>query len=182
MLTIDFARLPCSIHAETSLESVAQACGISRTTLFSYFPAKSEILLYGDERNVERVSALLHDAPFDLPVGVVLRKAARTMRPVPAKAREELAVYWRILDENSDVAAQARAMGQRYARIIADFVAVRLGTEPSDSMPALLGETVPAALLAAARHWTVHAEPGVPLEEALENAVDPLITAYLGTL
>ena len=168
-------------YAETSLAAVAQECGISRTTLFAYFPAKADILLYGDERNIERVLALLADAPFDMPAGLVLLRAARTMRPLPSNARQELAVYWHILDANADVAAKARLIGRRYGTAITGFLAQRLGTAPDDSLPALLGETLPAALAAATRHWPAHPELGPSLEDALEQAVVPLVTGYLGS-
>lgn len=167
-------------YAETSLASIARACGISRTTLFAYFPAKADILLYGDERNIERVVALLADAPFDIPAGLVLRRAARTMRPVPSNVREELAVYWHILDGNADVAAKARIIGRRYGNAITAFVEQRVGTGPADTLPAVLGETLPAALAAAARHWTAHPELRSSLEDTLEQAVIPLVAGYLG--
>lgn len=167
-------------YAESSLTSIARACGISRTTLFSYFPAKADILLYGDERNIERVLALLQDAPFDLPAGPVLCRAARTMRPLPSNARAELKMYWDILDNNDDVAAKARRLGRRYSRAVTEFLEQRLRADTADPLPVLLAEMITAALSAAARHWTDHPAPGLSLEDTLERAVEPLISAYLG--
>lgn len=167
-------------YAEISLASIARACGISRTTLFAYFPAKADILLYGDERNIDRVVALFEDAPFDVAVGSVVVKAARTMRPLPSNVREELDLYWGILDQNNDVGAKAEQIAARYSKLVTDFVAERLDTNPTDPMPMVFGSAVVAALRARARHWTMQDPSGVSLEDAMENTAVLMVAAYLG--
>ncbi|SDS95910.1 TetR/AcrR family transcriptional regulator [Microterricola viridarii] len=167
-------------YAETSLARIAKECGISRTTLFSYFPAKADMIVYGEERNFERLRDVLADAPYDIPAGTVLAQAARTMRPLPSNAREELTLFWALLEENADVAAQSARYGHRYRTVIEEFVVQRLGTDPDDPMPAVFSATMSAAMYAAAQHWTSHAEGEASLEDALERAVAPLIEAYLG--
>lgn len=167
-------------YAETSLAAIAAECGISRTTLFAYFRAKADILLYGDERNIERLLLILDNAPPDVSVGSVVRRAARTMRTLPWNVRELLVQYWRIVDENDDVAAKAARISSRYGIEIAGFVRRRLLIDESDPMPAVLGETISAAMRAGARHWTEYPQEGLTLDAAVVNAVTPVVTLFLG--
>lgn len=167
-------------YAETSLATIAKECGISRTTLFSYFPAKADMIAFGEERNLERLREVLTDAPYDIPAGAVLTRAARTMRPLPSNAREELALFWVLLDENADVAGRSARHSRRSRAMIEEFIVQRLDIEQEDPMPSLFSATMSAAMYAAAQHWTSHAESATSLEDMLERAVAPLVAAYLG--
>jgi AcrR family transcriptional regulator len=60
---------------KTTVDDIAHAAGISRTTFFRYFAAKEDVVLFGNEQVGRLVLSALEERPMDEPVWASLRIA-----------------------------------------------------------------------------------------------------------
>lgn len=145
--------------AATSTDTIANRAGVSKQTLYSYFPSKEDLL-------VDVLGAFV--ARMD-------RDRADAVRPVTSE--RELRVALRELAENT-VYALTRADYLALVRvIIGEGRRVRqIGELWANTIPGLIRETVAATLTAAKAAGTVRK---VPLEPATRLFVGALLTYVL---
>src|SRR5260221_12907739 len=70
-------------YAATSLESIARAAGVSRTTLFAYFPSKGHLLFGQLEQGTAALQEALDRRPAGEPIGEGSMAALRTAVDLP---------------------------------------------------------------------------------------------------
>ncbi|HEY4753081.1 MAG TPA: TetR family transcriptional regulator [Candidatus Limnocylindrales bacterium] len=151
----------------TTMDDVARAAGIGRSTLFRYFPSKGAILwMRQDETTAEFVAAMRRQ-PLDRPPAVAVFDAytemASTRSADNAFAKEILHVI---------VTTPAGSTGKwdafdAWAHHIAAFVAERRGGRPDDQDNASIGLMIWAALWTALEHWALSDEPNPDAHLAL---------------
>lgn len=111
--------------AEVSVDQVAEAAGVSRSTAFRHFPVKEDMALVWHDRMVERIDAELADrGGFDLEAfGAQLRETFLVADPHQVGC-------WRLLAAEPTIRARAGARGGELAEVVARHIAAR-GHDPA---------------------------------------------------
>ena len=139
--------------AETTVDDIAAAAGISRRTFFRYYESKNDVVWGDFDALLTRLQEWLDGAPDDEPLLATVRNAVVRFNALPAEAvpahrqRMSLILYVPVLQAHSTL---------RYARwraVVATFAARRLGA-PVESLGAqLVGHVSLAAALTAYEQW-----------------------------
>lgn len=160
----------------TTLEDIAAEVGVSRRTLFRYFPSKNDIAWGRFDLTLEAFRETLAAMPEELPLHEAVHRAVVAFNDYDAHAdpphRERMHLIL------TTPALQAHSV-HRYAdwrRVIADYVAARRDLAPTDPLPEVVSQVALALALAAYTLW-LH-EPGPSLRERLEQTLTDL-RAYL---
>jgi mycofactocin system transcriptional regulator len=156
--------------AETTVDDIADAAGISRRTFFRYYDSKNDVVWGDFDAMLRDLDEWLAATPDDRPLLPTLRDAVIRFNSLPADAvlahrqRMSLILYVPALQAHSTL---------RYAEwraVVARFAARRLD-EPVDSLwPQLVGQVSLAAALAAYEQWL--AREDADLADLLTAAFD----------
>jgi len=119
-------------YAATSLAEIATSAGISRTTLFSYFPAKRDLVWEEYDEGVARMTASLASTPPNAaPMDVIVAGMLVTAH-YPASEREALAARWRLIRDDDDLrAAESQRTSNLLQQLIDEVVTRAPGVEPT---------------------------------------------------
>ena len=127
-------------------------------TLFRYFPTKND-LPWGDfDSLLDHMRATLSEADPELPIFAVLRKAVIEFNRFP---QDELPMHrsrmWLLLNVPT-LMAHSTLRYTEWRQVIAEYVAQRLGTLPSDLAPQTIAGACLGISLAAYEQWLAHDE------------------------
>jgi AcrR family transcriptional regulator len=158
-------------YAATSVADITQRAGVSRSTFFNYFPAKSDLLWAGFDERVDRLRASLA-SPAGGGVGDVAAHALRELAAdLPA---EHVALAFTQADAmglGDDLRLAAARRTADLGGVLAAY-AVSRGVEPLHARVA--GTAWAGALVAAVEAWA-HAGAGrTRLPELLDRALAPV--------
>jgi len=162
-------------YARTSLTEIARASGLSRTTLFAYFPAKSDLLWDEFDAGQERMQRLLA-ASADLPVMDAIVAALLAVAHYDVPDHESLAQRRRIVYADDTLRAAAALRAEELAGVVT--AEVRQRAPGSD--PERLGDVIHALMAVAERgteDWADAAQVREPLDSYLAARMQPFIEA-----
>jgi AcrR family transcriptional regulator len=156
--------------AGTTIDQIAEAADVSRATVFTYFPAKEDIVFGEAPQAVAALEAALRDAPSAVPaVRVWLRSLTGWIEP-------ELLLQRRLADEVAAVAARRLRIFGDIERVVAGALERELGDRLAARLAAAsLIAALDVAEDAAAAHME---EDGRALTEAEIDAVLDAAIAY----
>ena len=134
--------------AETTVDEIAAAADVSRSTFFRYFPTKEDVVLFDD------VDPLMAEAFAELPPDTPLLTALRTgvttaFRRLPPEKRELEEVRMALVRSAPELQAAARERSGLTVTAIADQVADTYGRPHDDLDVLLFAGVVAGARLAA---------------------------------
>lgn len=144
-------------YAETTVDDIAAAAEVSRSTFFRYFPGKEDVVLFDD---VDPLTArAFAEQPVGTPLLTALRRAWTTAfdRLTPEK-RELEEVRMALARTVPEVAAAMRERGGPTVGVIAEAVVAEFGLDRHDLDVMLFAGVVHGARLAA--QALVEREPG----------------------
>jgi len=156
----------------TSVETIAEAAGISRRTFFRYFPSKNDVAWGDFDAQLDHMRRFLAALPADLPLVEGLRRALLDFNTFPA---EEAGWHRRRMALLLEVPALQAHSALKYVgwrAVVADHVAARLGCAPEDHLPRTLGWVLLGVALAAYEQWL--ADPAADLLALLAAGADTL--------
>jgi AcrR family transcriptional regulator len=149
-------------YGGTTVPAIAAACGMSRSSFFRYFSAKSEIVWVPFDEHLRRLGELLA-APVaggSAPVLLADRVCAALEEAVDADG------VWldrfRVLDNAPELAPEEAERWIHWAEEVSGFV-VRARPGSGPVVPHAVGGAVQSTFLAVLRQWTVHGRAGVHL-------------------
>jgi mycofactocin system transcriptional regulator len=153
---------------QTTIDDIVEAAGIGRRTFFRYFRSKND-LPWGDFENMlEGMRVHLAALPRDLPVRDALRTAVVEFNRFPAV---EIPVHrermWLLFNVPS-LTAHSTLRYAAWRRVIAEFVAERLGDAPDALEPQAVAWACLGLSLAAYEQWL--AQPDADLLALIEEA------------
>ena len=164
---------------EVSVDDVAQAAGISRRTLFRYYPSKNA-LPWGDfDAHLERMRDQLAELDPGVPIGDALRTALLAFNTFDETETARHRRRMRVILQTARLQAYSMTMYAGWRDVVAAFVARRLGVKLGDLVPQTVAWTMLGVALSAYEHWL--ADESVSLTHALDDAFDT-VSAGLGAL
>ncbi len=141
-------------YEETTMEEIAAAVGVSRKTLFNYFPTKSDIVWSDYEREFGDLRHYLDQTPPEVPTLTAVGDGIiRSLRIGVGQQRAVTRTQARLIDAIPALHGHAATRGQRWANVIADFITVRENLEPDALAPRLLGRCYWTAMFTGLAHW-----------------------------
>ena len=152
-------------YAATTVDDIAAAADVSRSTFFRYFPSKEDVVLFDD------VDPLMAEAFAELPAGTpllgALRIALRTAfgRLSPEKRGLE-EVRMDLVRQVPELAAAVRERGGMSVDVVATAIGESLGLDPGALDVQLFAGVVAGARLAA--QSLVDREPGRSYVDTLD--------------
>jgi mycofactocin system transcriptional regulator len=158
----------------TTVEEIAAASGVSRRTLFRYYPSKND-MVWGDfDFVLARLRAELEATGEDEPIMEALRRAVVASNHYPADQLPELRIRLTLISTVPALQAHSMLRYEAWRRVVAEFVARRLGLGVDDLVPISVGWVALGASMAAFVRWVSH--PGEDLEEHLRRSYDVLVS------
>jgi AcrR family transcriptional regulator len=153
-------------YEATTMDDIAAVAGIGRRTLFRYFPSKPALIWGGMEPVVERMHAVLDEAPATEPVRDVLARAITVSLDLAPDSLEATRRRLRLMGSDPSLVAFGLSRLSADRGVLAAFLARRLG-EPVDGLRVqvladALGSTNFSALL-----WWARNDEGGPAAVAV---------------
>jgi mycofactocin system transcriptional regulator len=161
---------------QTTLEAIAEAVGVSRRTLFNYYPSKNDIPWGQFERTLVHFRTLLHDQSGELPVWEAVHRAVRAFNEFPPDASPPHVERMQLILRTPTLQSHSVLRYADWRRVIEDFVAGRLGVTRDDPLPVLIGHVSLALAHAAYETWLQ--DPSTSLPDLVSHQMD-LLRDYL---
>lgn len=160
----------------TTLDAIAAEVGVGRRTLFRYFESKNDIPWGQFDHTLDEFRRLLAASPTDIPLWDAVHRGVRAFNDFPPDAAPPHRDRMRLILTTPALQAHSVHKYSEWRSVIADYVADRLGLEPTDLLPQTVGQVSLALALTAYNAWL--RDDAVDLQVLLEQALTAL-RAYL---
>jgi AcrR family transcriptional regulator len=162
-------------YEATTIQDIAEACGVSRSSVFRYWGSKAEIVWAVFDVHTKRLGTLLaSDESGDATMTIVRRWVVENMRLSTLDSRLYMERF-AVLDSTPELRSEESAHWISWAGTVAAFVAARHGFPESAVVPQSIGGAVQAAFLAVLRQWREVQDPADgSLLPAIDAALKPL--------
>ncbi|GAA1464914.1 mycofactocin system transcriptional regulator [Microbacterium thalassium] len=138
---------------DTTMDDVADAAGVSRRTLFRYYPSKND-LPWGDfDGMLTSMREHLASMPSDLPLTDALRQAVLTFNEFPAEERDLHRERMRLLLTVPALLAHSTLRFTAWRQVVADFAAERMERPAEALEPQALAWACLGVCIAAYEQW-----------------------------
>ncbi|WP_221585486.1 mycofactocin system transcriptional regulator [Microbacterium sp. G2-8] len=164
---------------ETTMDDIADAAGVSRRTLFRYFPSKND-LPWGDfDGMLDRLRSHLARVPVDVPVREALRAAVIEFNSFPPETAHIHRERMRLLLHVPALRAHSALRYAAWQQVVADFVATRTPYDARALVPQAVAGACLGVCIAAYESWLDggSASLGAVLGEAFDAFDDVLVEA-----
>ena len=155
-----------------SVDDIAVAAGISRRTLFRYYPSKNAIPWGDFDAHLTSFDRMLEAAGPQTPVRAALRAALLDFNTFEAAEVARLRRRMQVILQTPELQAYSMTMYAGWRDVVAGFVARRTGAEPGDLAPQTIAWLMLGVALAAYEHWL--ADESAPLPQVLAEAFDTM--------
>ena len=138
---------------ETTLEQIAAEAGISRRTIFRYFPSKNDIPWGAFDESLERLRSMLARWDDSAPIFDAITEAiVRFNKVAPVDVRQHRERMELILNTPALLAHSALRY-ERWRSVVAEFVARRMGMTAESLVPRTTGHLALGLALSAYEQW-----------------------------
>lgn len=138
---------------ETGVEQVAAAAGISRRTLFRYFPSKNDVPWGDFDAELLRMRRFLAALPERTPLAEGLCLALVDFNTFPPQEAPWHRQRMALLTGVPALQAHSTLMYAGWRQVVAEHVAHRTGTHPHDHRPRTVAWLLLGVALGAYEHW-----------------------------
>ncbi|QLQ09732.1 MAG: mycofactocin system transcriptional regulator [Nocardioidaceae bacterium] len=156
----------------TTIDDIARAVGVSRRTLFRYYPSKNDIPWGQFDRTLDHFRGLLAELPVELPLREAVHRGVIAFNDFPDDAQPSHRDRMRLILQTPALEAHSVLRYGQWRQVIAEFVADRLGMGPEEPLPVVVGQVALAKALAAYSSWL--REPGTTIAEHLQSIATAL--------
>jgi len=162
-------------YAATSLAEIARAVGVSRTTLFSYFPAKRDLMWDEFDARAERMRQSLA-ASEGLPAMDIIVAAVLALAHYSTADRASFTARWRIVDADDELRAAVALRTAALSGEILDHVH-RCAPELDRDRAGDVVRALMAVGERATSDWAGATEVSEPLDTVMARRLDPFVEA-----
>lgn len=159
---------------ETTLDEVAAAVGVSRRTLFRYYPSKNDIVWGEFSEQLEGLRARFAAAEPDEPLMEVVRRAVVAFNDYGDQ--DELRIRMALITSVPALQGHSMLRYRDWCDVVAEFVAARLRARMDDHLPQVIANAALGTAMATYRHWITH--PGADLLAELDEAFRLLAAGF----
>jgi AcrR family transcriptional regulator len=162
----------------TTIEEIAEAALISPRTFFRYFASKEDVLFARSRDEMTLAAHSLAQRPADESLMDSLRALLGTFAELHSVDRERQLCRIALVTTTPHLAAAFLEMLHGMELVLREFVAARLGLDPSDRVPRLVAAAFGAAFRVAAETWQEGdgaQDMPVLVRENVETLVAPLL-------
>ncbi|GAA4668098.1 hypothetical protein GCM10025780_08280 [Frondihabitans cladoniiphilus] len=162
-------------YEATTIQDIAEACGVSRSSVFRYWGSKAEIVWAVFDVHTKRLGTLLAaDDSGDETMTIVRHWVVENMRMSTVDSSLYMERF-AVLDSTPELRSEESAHWISWAGAVAAFVAARHGFAESAVVPQSIGGAVQAAFLTVLRQWLEVRDPASgSLMPAIDSALRPL--------
>ena len=153
-------------YDNVTVEDVAEACDLSRATIFRYFPTKEHLVVGLEPERLEDLREAFEERPADEAVFTSICHALVAVAQRYEDQRDEMLVVRSIVQGNDALQARAEGLRADWRTAFADLISqrVRPGDSPSegdgsDLRVRVLAGAVLAALSVAVEEWLASDRP-----------------------
>lgn len=146
----------------TTLDAIADAVGVSRRTLFRYYPSKSDIPWGQFDLTLDHLRVLLNEQPEELPLWEAVHRAVRSFNEFPPGAEPPHLDRMRLILHTPALQSHSVLRYAQWREVIAQYVARRLDASPTDQLPTLVGHISLALAHAAYDAWLADPSESLP--------------------
>ncbi|MGZ4299757.1 MAG: mycofactocin system transcriptional regulator [Solirubrobacteraceae bacterium] len=143
---------------ETTLDDIATAVGVGRRTLFRYFSSKNDLVWGNFDGVLDRLRAELAAGDPEEPMMETLGRAVVASNTYEGEALEDLRLRMTLITGVPALQAHSMVRYADWRRVVAEFVAERLGQDPEDLVPLTIGHMALGASMSAFVRWVSHPE------------------------
>jgi mycofactocin system transcriptional regulator len=147
---------------DTTLDAIAQAVGVSRRTLFNYFPSKNDIPWGQFQDTLDQFRRVLREQPEQLPIWEAVHRAVRDFNDFPADAQPPHIERMRLILHTPALQSHSVLRYAEWRRVIEKYVGQRLGTSRHDPLPTLVGHVSLALAQSAYHEWLADPTQSLP--------------------
>lgn len=162
-------------YANTSLASIAESAGISRTTLFAYFRSKRDLIWEEHDQRAAEIETALDDGPAHPVVDMILRGLLVSAR-YGVHEHAVLAARMQVVQQDDQLRAFAALAVEDTTRRVSEGAARRA----PDADPRLVDLVTRALVAAASRcteEWASHEQPASDLDAHTRQGIKPIVDA-----
>ena len=159
-----------------SVDDVALASGISRRTLFRYYPSKSAIPWGDFDSHLRELAHLLDRVAPEVPMKTALRTALLAFNTFEGSEAPRHRQRMRVILETAELQAYSMTMYAGWRRVVATFVADRIGVSPKDLAPQSIAWLMLGVALSAYEYWL--ADETTELPDVLGEAFDAVADGF----
>lgn len=160
----------------TTLTAIADAVGVSKRTLFRYYPSKNDIPWGQFDRSLDGFRELLTSMPEELPVYEAVHRGVVAFNNFPDDAQPPHRDRMRLILKTPTLQAHSVLRYGDWRGVIEDYVVKRLALLPEDPLPRIVGQVSLAMALSSYDQWL--ATPGSSITAILDAAL-PALRMYL---
>ena len=155
----------------TTIQAIADACGIGRRTVFRYFASKDDIPWGRFDDSLAHLRAVLEGTPAQMPLHEVVHRAVLDFNHLDADAVPQHRARMTLILRTPALQAHSALRYAGWRQVIADFVAARLGLAPDAMLPRVVGHVALALALSAYEQWLDDDTAALPdlLDEAMAD-------------
>jgi mycofactocin system transcriptional regulator len=154
------------------MEEIASAAGVSRRTLFRYYPSKNDIVWGDFDAVLVRLREELEDGPEGEPVSTAIRRAVIASNSYPEEQLEDLRIRMNLITSVPALQGHSMLRYQAWRQVVAEFVADREGLEANDLRPVVIGYAALGTAMSAFTVWV--RDPGSDHEALIGQGFDDL--------
>ncbi|QBJ95620.1 mycofactocin system transcriptional regulator [Rhodococcus sp. ABRD24] len=138
---------------DTSVDDIAEAAGIARRTFFRYFPSKNAVPWGDFDAHLSEMRTLLEEMPDDMSMLDSLVSAVLAFNTFPPEVAAGHRRRMKLIFEVPALQAYSVVMYDGWRKVIAEYVAARLGLDPGDQLPRTIGYLMLGVAIAAYETW-----------------------------
>jgi mycofactocin system transcriptional regulator len=159
-----------------TIDEVAEVAGTSRRTYFRYFATKADAVWGDFSAHVDRLAALLRDSGSGQTVLASICDAYVEVNDYAPRDLPLLRQRMQLILTEPALLAHSQVRYADVDRVVAEYVALRTGTEPDELLPRLVATSTRAAATTAFEAWLT--SPAFSLDKALRTAFDELASGF----
>lgn len=164
-----------------TVDEIAAAGDVSRTTVFRYFPTKEDLVVGTEPERLEELRAAFEQRPRGEPVFDSIRHAVVAVAARYELDREQLLAAQELITANSSLQARGLELHAEWIDTFARLIASRTtGSETPDLRARVLAGAVMSAMRVAIEEWLTPGH-GCELADLIGAALDLLGEGFAGT-
>lgn len=156
----------------TTIDAIAEAVGVGRRTLFRYYRSKNDIPWGQFDRTLDGFRGILAAMPEDLSLFAAVGGAVTRFNDFPLDASPPHLDRMRLILETPTLQAHSTLRYAEWRDVICQYAAGRLGLEPDDLVPQLIGHVSLALAMTAYGRWL--GEPDTSVATLIEQGMATL--------